>query len=418
MKRTFRRLCSALLAAAFFVNVASPAALALAEDSPDQQTESDPSAFEVTTTKPADADIAVFSVLITPESSSRSADDDYETTEYLSTEFTAINSSHSALDLTATLTGENADAFQLEGGTIHLLADSQQQIAVVSPKLGLKAGTYTAQLEVSSAGVPLANTPTASITFTVKKTYTAERVGEYRDLILTHQWREHFSVDALVLLLYDADALPEGKVFKEWKILDAEGKTITPEYTKQYNGFCFTMPESDVTVELVLADAAPTPPADDPNNKPVDSPADDPDDKPADDKPTDDPVDDPTGPIGPIQSPADAASGIAGGVMIAGVLGAAGYFAGTQLYLRTVLPAGSTIPTTRAALALLLWTAAGKPQPAAAPQFADVTDPDTACAAQWAVEQGLLKAAADGTFQPDRHVTRVQVIRSWNASQR
>ena len=410
MKRTFRRLCSALLAAAFFVNVASPAALALAEDSPDQQTEADHSAFEVTSTKPADADSTAPYVSISPTSRSYFVSDfEYDasqTPDHSRIEFEFFVQSTSALDLTATLTGENADAFQLEGGSIHLLPDNPQQIAVVTPKPGLKAGTYTAQLEVSSAGVPLANTPTASISLTIQKTYAAERVGEYRDLIQSYHWSERSPANSPVLLLYDADALPEGKVFKEWKVLDAEGKTITPEYVEQYNGFCFTMPESNVTVELVLADAAPTPPAGDP------------DDKPADDKPTDDPVDDPTGPIDPIQSPADAASGIAGGVMIAGALGAAGYFAGTQLYLRTVLPAGSTIPTTRAALALLLWTAAGKPQPAAIPQFADVTAPDTACAAQWAVEQGLLKAAAEGSFQPDRHVTRVQVIRSWNASQR
>lgn len=51
--------------------------------------------------------------------------------------------------------------------------------------------------------------------------------------------------------------------------------------------------------------------------------------------------------------------------------------------------------------ALLLWNTAGRPEPAEAPAFADVADPDTAKAAQWCVEQGLMNLKFRGRFAPD-----------------
>ena len=47
------------------------------------------------------------------------------------------------------------------------------------------------------------------------------------------------------------------------------------------------------------------------------------------------------------------------------------------------------MPENRAQTALLLWNTAGRPEPAEAPAFKDVADPDTAKAAQWCVERGL-----------------------------
>ena len=44
-----------------------------------------------------------------------------------------------------------------------------------------------------------------------------------------------------------------------------------------------------------------------------------------------------------------------------------GYQLGTELYLKTALPAGTAIPTNRAELALLVWNHAGKPAPAVPP---------------------------------------------------
>ena len=77
---------------------------------------------------------------------------------------------------------------------------------------------------------------------------------------------------------------------------------------------------------------------------------------------------------------------------------------------------GDTVPKhTRAELAMLLWNTAGRPAPAALPAFADVADPELAQAAQWAIEQGYLKARADGSFKPDKGVAKWRVIRGYRA---
>lgn len=93
-----------------------------------------------------------------------------------------------------------------------------------------------------------------------------------------------------------------------------------------------------------------------------------------------------------------------------------GYQLGTELYLKTALPAGTAIPTNRAELALLVWNHAGKPAPAAVLP-ADATDAQKAIA--WAVENDLLKAAKDNgeTYVDTDSVSRVEVIRVWNKAQ-
>lgn len=93
-----------------------------------------------------------------------------------------------------------------------------------------------------------------------------------------------------------------------------------------------------------------------------------------------------------------------------------GYQLGTELYLKTALPAGTAIPTNRAELALLVWNHAGKPAPAAVLP-ADATDTQKAIA--WTVENDLLKAAKDNgeTYVDTDSVSRVEVIRVWNKAQ-
>lgn len=93
-----------------------------------------------------------------------------------------------------------------------------------------------------------------------------------------------------------------------------------------------------------------------------------------------------------------------------------GYQLGTELYLKTALPAGTAIPTNRAELALLVWNHAGKPAPAAVLP-ADATDTQKAIA--WAVENDLLKVAKDNgeTYVDTDSVSRVEVIRVWNKAQ-
>jgi hypothetical protein len=103
------------------------------------------------------------------------------------------------------------------------------------------------------------------------------------------------------------------------------------------------------------------------------------------------------------------------GVAVVGVAGVVAYQVGTELILDQLLPAGVAVPHTRAELAMLLWNTAGRPAPAALPAFADVADPELAQAAQWAIEQGYLKARADGSFKPDKGVAKWRVIRGYRA---
>ena len=100
---------------------------------------------------------------------------------------------------------------------------------------------------------------------------------------------------------------------------------------------------------------------------------------------------------------------------VVGVAGVVAYQVGTELILDQLLPAGVAVPHTRAELAMLLWNTAGRPAPVALPAFADVADPEMAQAAQWAIEQGYLKARADGSFNPDKGVAKWRVIRGYRA---
>ena len=100
---------------------------------------------------------------------------------------------------------------------------------------------------------------------------------------------------------------------------------------------------------------------------------------------------------------------------VVGVAGVVAYQVGTELILDQLLPAGVAVPHTRAELAMLLWNTAGRPAPVALPAFADVADPELAQAAQWAIEQGYLKARADGSFKPDKGVAKWRVIRGYRA---
>lgn len=91
-----------------------------------------------------------------------------------------------------------------------------------------------------------------------------------------------------------------------------------------------------------------------------------------------------------------------------------GYEFVTGSILVDLLPKGTAIPSTREQLAVLLWSTAGKPEPAAPAVYSDVAEPDTAKAARWAVEAGLLPDMGEGVFTPGKRVTKVQVIRAWS----
>ena len=101
----------------------------------------------------------------------------------------------------------------------------------------------------------------------------------------------------------------------------------------------------------------------------------------------------------------DSGAGIAvlaiGGVAVAGLVGYGVYSYVSEQQLKALLPEGVAVPENRAQTALLLWNTAGRPEPAAQPAFPDVADPDTAKAAQWCVEQGLINLKFRGRFAPD-----------------
>ena len=133
------------------------------------------------------------------------------------------------------------------------------------------------------------------------------------------------------------------------------------------------------------------------------------------------PSTDPNAPLDPDfdVDPVDDGSGAGGaGAAIAGVAigGAAvwgGYEIATRVILNDLLPEGAAIPANRGQLALLIWTEKGKPEPAAQPAFADITDAELAKAAQWCVEQGLLDAR-EGKFESDGWMPKFKTIEIWN----
>lgn len=92
---------------------------------------------------------------------------------------------------------------------------------------------------------------------------------------------------------------------------------------------------------------------------------------------------------------------LVGGAAAAGLVGYGVYNYVSEQQLKALLPEGVAMPENRAQTALLLWNTAGRPEPAAQPAFPDVADPDTAKAAQWCVEQGLMNAKFRGRFAPD-----------------
>ena len=110
----------------------------------------------------------------------------------------------------------------------------------------------------------------------------------------------------------------------------------------------------------------------------------------------------------------DAVTIVAGSAALYAGIGVVGYEAVTYSILAELLPKGTPIPTTREELAVLVWNTAGKPEPTAPAVYSDVAEPETAKAARWAVETGLLPDMGEGAFMPGKRVTKVQVIRALN----
>lgn len=181
--------------------------------------------------------------------------------------------------------------------------------------------------------------------------------------------------DASVRLVADPDRMPSGMVFDRWTILN--GALNADDAEKFETGrtleeFAFTMPAEPLSIEAT--------------------------------------------PRMQEEEGSDTASVILGvtlGTAATAVVAWQAYDLGMSLYQEHWLPADFVMPKTRAELALLLWNTAGRPAPAAQPAFTDITDPDTAQAAQWAVETGLMTPKSADRFKPEKSVTRWKAVRSW-----
>ena len=107
----------------------------------------------------------------------------------------------------------------------------------------------------------------------------------------------------------------------------------------------------------------------------------------------------------------------AGGAVAAVIVGGAavwgGYEIATRVILHNILPEGAEIPANRGQLALLVWNTAGRPEPVNTPAFADVADADTAKAAQWCVEQGIMEAKSESNFKPEGWMPKFKTIEVW-----
>ena len=104
---------------------------------------------------------------------------------------------------------------------------------------------------------------------------------------------------------------------------------------------------------------------------------------------------------------------LAGGAALLGGIGIGVYNYVTNAQLKALLPAGTPVPQTRGETALLLWNTAGRPHPIGTPAFVDVADPDTAKAAQWCVEAGIMDWKSNDQFAPDKSISRSKVLKAY-----
>ena len=109
----------------------------------------------------------------------------------------------------------------------------------------------------------------------------------------------------------------------------------------------------------------------------------------------------------------DSGSGAVAAVLVGGAAVWGGYEIATRVILHNILPEGAEIPANRGQLALLVWNTAGRPEPVNTPALADVADADTAKAAQWCVEQGIMDAKSESTFKPEGWMPKFKTIEVW-----
>ena len=160
-----------------------------------------------------------------------------------------------------------------------------------------------------------------------------------------------------------ADIVPAGQTFDHWDVLPETLELKDAQSTET----TFEMPEEAVTLRAVYRDIPSAPQSVDP------------------------------------ASAALGAAVLGTGVVIAGWTA---YNIGLELYAKWVLPAGAEMPNTRGELAVLLWQAAGSPEPATLTEGMSELEK----AERWVVDNGLMAESKNSSFAPEEKVSQLEVF--------
>lgn len=335
--------------------------------------------------------------VITPDNGTLAGKNDPETTFTMPDEAVEVDAKYKHLQ---GITVNGGAAYYMDGTPVETTAKAGETIVIVAEdrsKDGLRfaywevnsdkkvnvEGGEKATFEMVNAPVELTAHYEAQITYSNDPAIFDEGVGLHEDIV----WEkvgDTVSITAVLDNSTDEDDIGTfpGMTFDYWEIVTPENLNVTSGLNSET--ITFEVPECEVKLIAHWKDTTTVTPA-----EPLD----------------------PGFPVEP-EAPADG-SGAVIGVAAAGAAIWGGYEITTRVILNDLLPEGAAIPTNRGELAMLIWTQKGKPEPAAEPDFTDVSDTELAKAAQWCVEQGLL-TAEDGKFEPDGWTPKWRVIQVWN----
>ena len=334
--------------------------------------------------------------VITPDNGTLAGKNDPETTFTMPDEAVVVDAKYKHLQ---GITVNGGAAYYMDGTPVET-AKAGETIVIVAEdrsKDGLRfaywevnsdnvtvEGGEKATFEMAKAPVELTAHYEAQITYSNDPAIFDEGVGLHEDIV----WEkvgDTVSITAVLDNSTDEDDIGTfpGMTFDYWEIVTPEKLNVTSGLNSET--ITFEVPECEVKLIAHWKDTTTVTPA-----EPLD----------------------PSFPVEP-EAPAADGSGAVIGVAAAGAAIWGGYEITTRVILNDLLPEGAAIPTNRGELAMLIWTQKGKPEPAAEPDFTDVSDTELAKAAQWCVEQGLL-TAEDGKFEPDGRTPKWRVIQVWN----
>lgn len=334
--------------------------------------------------------------VITPDNGTLAGKNDPETTFTMPDEAVEVDAKYKHLQ---GITVNGGAAYYMDGTPVET-AKAGETIVIVAEdrsKDGLRfaywevnsdkkvnvEGGEKATFEMVNAPVELTAHYEAQITYSNDPAIFDEGVGLHEDIVWENVG-DTVSITAVLDNSTDEDDIGTfpGMTFAYWEIVTPENLNVTSGLNSET--ITFEVPECEVKLIAHWKDTTTVTPA-----EPFD----------------------PGFPVEP-EAPADG-SGAVIGVAAAGAAIWGGYEITTRVILNDLLPEGAAIPTNRGELAMLIWTQKGKPEPAAEPDFTDVSDTELAKAAQWCVEQGLL-TAEDGKFEPDGWTPKWRVIQVWN----